>query len=171
MGRINNSKNVGRPAKIVTETFIAACLAHRNDIITECNTVVSRNAPIWGTILEELNFQVQPSTLYTKVTSNLDGVLDLLRDNSGDNEESMDVDNYESDATKMDTSEDNSDANTSAEHSDVKFKTILTREEFIKITKISTYKQSKKKWWLKNKILDDVYPLHLAKQYSTTNLQ
>lgn len=142
MRRINKTLNVGRPKKIVAESFIAACLAHRNEIITTCNTVVSKNAPIWGTIREELNLEVQPQTLYTKVTSNFDGVLNLLRGNSEVNEESMDVVDNETDISN--TSEENSDQNSYTEDIDVQFQTILTREEFRKITKISTYKQGKK---------------------------
>lgn len=133
MGRIDkNYKKVGRPSIINHKDLVEICLRRKDEIISEGGLVISKNAPIWSEIVDELRINVKPVSIYTKITTD-SNLLHTLR---GYDCEEMEMDEEISvtssnNSTLLSEEEDDSCL---SERQNLKFETKLSRKMYSKIS-------------------------------------
>lgn len=149
---------VGRPAQIDRQSFLDACAKFKEDIIRPDGLIASKSSNVWLELQEDLGGKLKASSLYTKVSSNCFGVLDLLRNGKNDLmpgfDSESDVDSETETSEKFETSEESiSEHEVGDTGRPLAFEFHLTREEFDSMTQVSYYNRRSRKTTIKRSCL------------------
>ena len=80
------------------------CLKNRNEILKPNKGVVSKNHKIWEDLAAEIGGNVNPKSIYTKVTADAFQILTILRTTSDEADDASNADASVADASDFDAS-------------------------------------------------------------------